>query len=201
VTKYLWQVLRHKWFVFLECCKLGVPWLGVTHDLSKFRPSEFFPYARYFRGGKSPNDEPHGIDFDYAWLNHQKRNKHHWQYWILMNDNPKPANWTIQEHSMGNSPILAYQGDPLLLCEFELRRDDAIHTLANRVLRDVCTRLNKVQPLPMPDRYRREMLADWRGAGRAYGNPDTRQWYEENKCKIILHDNTRAWLEYELSQL
>ena len=99
---------------------------------------------------------------------------------------------------MGNPPILAYQGDSLLLCEFEPGRDDAIHTMANAVLRDVCGQLNKLQPLPMPDRYRREMLADWRGAGRAYGNPDTRKWYEKHKHKIIIHAETRAWIESQL---
>jgi hypothetical protein len=57
----------------------------------------------------------------------------------------------------------------------------------------------------MPDRYRREMLADWRGAGRAYGrqpeknnDPDAAAWYLENRAKIILHPDTRAWLEDEL---
>ena len=154
MIKYLWQMLRHKWFVFLEACKLGIPWLGLIHDLSKFRPSEFFPYARYSGSGKSPKDGPHGIDFDYAWLNHQRRNKHHWQYWVSLND----------------PPILAYQEKPLLL-------------------------------LPMPTRYRREMLADWRGAIRTHGNPDMHQWYEKNKNKIILHDDTRAWLERELGLL
>ena len=48
--KYLKAVLKHKWFVFIECRKLGIPWLGVIHDLSKFLPSEFIPYARYFYG-------------------------------------------------------------------------------------------------------------------------------------------------------
>lgn len=55
-----------------------------------------------------------------------------------------------------------------------------------------------VDPLPMPDRYRREMLADWRGAGRAQGNPDTRGWYEANKGKMILHPETRLWIEAHL---
>ena len=48
--KYLSYVLRHRWFVFIECCKLGIPWRGLVHDLSKFIPSEFIPYARYFYG-------------------------------------------------------------------------------------------------------------------------------------------------------
>lgn len=52
--------------------------------------------------------------------------------------------------------------------------------------------------LPMPDKYRREMLADWRGAGRALGKPDTKAWYEANRDKMKLHPETRAWIEQQL---
>ena len=83
--KAFWQYFKyiciHKWYVFVECIKLGIWWRGITHDLSKFLPSEFFPYMNYFYGNKKNKEA-----FDYAWLLHQKRNKHHWQYWILIND-------------------------------------------------------------------------------------------------------------------
>lgn len=49
--------------------------------------------------------------------------------------------------------------------------------------------------LPMPDVCRREMWADWRGAGRALGKPDTATWYEANKEKMKLHPGTRKWVE------
>ncbi len=52
--------------------------------------------------------------------------------------------------------------------------------------------------LYMPDRYRREMLADWRGAGLALGKPDTAGWYEANRDKMQLHPETRAWIEQQL---
>jgi len=103
--KYLKYVLRHKWFVMIACFKQGLYWQGIIHDLSKFRPSEFFPYANFFYGrpnsyweacskygcyeaapfGSLPEDI---IDtkFDFAWLLHQKRNPHHWQWWILLED-------------------------------------------------------------------------------------------------------------------
>jgi len=68
--KYLKSQLRHKWFVFLECCKLRIPWLGIVHDLSKFTISEWRGYARYFYGKKTPSVE---FDFDVAWLHHQHR--------------------------------------------------------------------------------------------------------------------------------
>jgi hypothetical protein len=101
--KYLWYVVRHKWCVFLACLNYcdqgnGMVWLGIIHDWSKFRPSEFFPYAEHFYGaGKDisagrdetgyykPTDTGYPA-FDFAWLLHQKRNKHHWQWWILPED-------------------------------------------------------------------------------------------------------------------
>lgn len=55
-----------------------------------------------------------------------------------------------------------------------------------------------VLALPMPDVCQREMLADWRGAGRALGKPDTAAWYEANKLKMQLHPLTRTWVEHEL---
>jgi len=205
--RYLWQLLRHKWFVFVESCKLGIPLLGIIHDWSKFLPSEFIPYARYFYGNYKdareiwkflpayggPTKEDVDAAFDVAWNLHQKRNKHHWQWWILMNDD-STKRWDIQEVSIGNPPILSCDGKPVLWCEHD-GGDDAIHTNANKVLRGVCVLLNKCQPLAMPDKYIREMLADWRGAGRAYGNPDTMQWYIKNRHNQIMHEQTRAIIE------
>ena len=69
------------------------------HDLSKLRPSEFIPYANFFYGKKEDDISTKRDDtgyykptdtgdaaFDYAWLLHQKRNKHHWQWWVLPED-------------------------------------------------------------------------------------------------------------------
>lgn len=52
--------------------------------------------------------------------------------------------------------------------------------------------------LDMPDLDRKEMIADWRGAGRAQGKPNTVAWYHVNKDKMQLHPDTRAWVESEL---
>lgn len=94
--QYMCYVMRHKWFVFCECWKMGLSWRGIVHDASKFRPSEWFPYVQYFHGPKAenPRDETGYYKptdtgkeaFDFAWLLHQKRNRHHWQWWILPED-------------------------------------------------------------------------------------------------------------------
>lgn len=55
-----------------------------THDASKYTGEEYMPYAKYFYG-KSKSKEVKE-DFDYAWLHHIHANPHHWQYWILVND-------------------------------------------------------------------------------------------------------------------
>lgn len=93
--KYMSYVLRHKWFVFVECARRGLIWRGIIHDLSKFLPSEWKPYANFFYGGKptvrdstgyyKPTDTGDAA-FDMAWLYHQKRNDHHWQWWVLPED-------------------------------------------------------------------------------------------------------------------
>lgn len=92
---YLRYVIKHKWYVFLMCCKLGVPWLGLVHDWSKFAPIEWFPYVHHFYNPDGSEKQIRNktgyykpIDtgdpkFDLAWFHHQKCNKHHWQYWTI----------------------------------------------------------------------------------------------------------------------
>ena len=82
----------------LACFQYGEYWLGIVHDISKFLPDEFIPYANHFYGGKRGINEGRDNsgyykptdtgdkDFDFAWLLHQKRNKHHWQWWVLPED-------------------------------------------------------------------------------------------------------------------
>ena len=150
----------HKWFVFIECCKLGIPFRGIVHDLSKFRPSEFFPYAKFFfdkkgRRKKIVRDETGYYkptdtgdkNFDFAWFLHQKRNKHHWQYWTMPED------------------------------------------------------IEGLKILEMPDKYRKEMVADWNGAGKALtGKIETENWYNKNKHKLQLHPKTIEWVENKINE-
>jgi len=52
--------------------------------------------------------------------------------------------------------------------------------------------------IEMPDRYRREMVADWRGAARTQGHDDVTGWYGRNREMILLHTRTRIWVENEI---
>jgi hypothetical protein len=84
---YLRYVLRHKWFVMRGCWIMGASlWLGLIHDLSKFRPSEWMPYARCFYKPDGSKQYDESEEFNEAWNWHQKRNKHHWQAWIVIMD-------------------------------------------------------------------------------------------------------------------
>lgn len=51
-------------------------------------------------------------------------------------------------------------------------------------------------PMEIPEKFVREMVADWMGAGRAItGEWEVRSWYEKNRDRIILTDSTRAEVE------
>ena len=71
------------------------------HDDSKSRSDEYHAYDAYFYG----NNRSYQVvqDFNKAWLLHIHRNPHHWQYWILVHDDPiedtiieMPLNYVIE---------------------------------------------------------------------------------------------------------
>ncbi len=62
--------------------------------------------------------------------------------------------------------------------------------------------LDNGTPVPMPENYALEMIADWLGAGRTYtGKWDMSQWLAENTDRITLHPITRDFVCRELSNL
>lgn len=186
---YLKYVLRHKYFVFIECLKLGVPlWIAILHDWDKFMPDEFFPYVHTFYAPDGSKQYKESVEFAHAWMLHQHRNKHHWQYWLWVG---------VPSH---NTAIEMRKSDYLMWDRGELQRVVRRETVGGERLDlyppvdgDYCAGAD-----PMPDLYRREMLADWRGAGLALGFPDTLGWYSKNRDKMVLHPETREWIEKEL---
>ena len=76
--RHLLTTLRHKWYVLIVGRRLRVPlWRLLTHDISKWSLAEFSAYARQFHGDRSDQN-----GFARAWLHHQNRNQHHWEYWV-----------------------------------------------------------------------------------------------------------------------
>jgi hypothetical protein len=193
---YLWYVLRHKWFVFQEGRKLGLPlWQLIKHDWSKFSRAEWFPYAAtFYNEDGSKKDYEETVEFTIAWMHHQHNNPHHWQYWCQVDGvSLFMTKVLIWDRGVAQGMVAEWQdytetwrpGKRMI----EIKPVFSFHNVPN--WRITCD--------PMPDKYRREMLADWRGAGRAINGVDnTRQWYDQNRDKMKLHLETRAWIESQL---
>jgi hypothetical protein len=82
---YLRYLVRHKYYVGIECFKRGLIWLGIIHDLSKFSHHEFTQYADKFYGDKDPDGNSSlavELRFDLAFHHHVHNNPHHWEYWL-----------------------------------------------------------------------------------------------------------------------
>lgn len=80
--KHFGLITKHKWIVFKLCCKAGIPWRGLVHDLSKYSPTEFFESIKYYTGTHSPITEAkRNNGYSKAWLHHKGRNRHHAEYW------------------------------------------------------------------------------------------------------------------------
>ncbi len=138
-------LMRHKGYVFVECLKLGVPiWIAISHDWDKFLPHGWFAFARaYFAPDGTPQRKLSPA-LTQARMIHQRRNKHHWQFWVFIGD------------------------------------------------------CGEIECLPIPSVYRREMLADWRGAAESMGAPDLLGWYTSCQETMLFHPETRHWIEQQL---
>ncbi len=81
--KHLHIVNKHRFKVFVLCCRAGQFWRGLVHDLSKYSPEEFLEGVRYYSNGSGSPIRNAKIENGYskAWLHHIGRNKHHYEYW------------------------------------------------------------------------------------------------------------------------
>lgn len=86
-----WKTVRtHRKTVRKLCFKCGLYWQGLTHDLSKYSPVEFWNGVKFYTGTKSPHvGERDKYGYSKAWLNHKGRNKHHAEYWQDIRPNGK----------------------------------------------------------------------------------------------------------------
>lgn len=81
--KHYKTIHHHKMLVMQNCFCCGLYWQGLTHDLSKLSPVEFWAGAKYWQGICSPNNAQRQKEgYSAAWLHHKGRNKHHLEYWI-----------------------------------------------------------------------------------------------------------------------
>lgn len=71
-----------------ELLSEDIEWqIRFAHDASKSEQDEYNAYDAYFYGGNRSYKVVQ--DFNKAWLMHIHRNPHHWQHWVLINDDPK----------------------------------------------------------------------------------------------------------------
>ena len=88
VVKHLRTIRKHRKYVRQMCFKMGIPWRGLVHDLSKYSLKEL-GIAKYYVGTRSPHAECRDtIGYSPSWMHHYHKNKHHWQYWLDMEDWP-----------------------------------------------------------------------------------------------------------------
>lgn len=216
--EYLKYVLRHKWFVFWACLRLGVPfYIALIHDWTKFTPQEWGPYVRNFfnpdgsrrsvrdkTGAYNPVEQ--GEAFLMAWQHHESHNKHHWGYWLTFEMSNNERYW-IQSHGDGY-PLMIWDNVEKTHVVYDIPDDWSVFVggkdVSYKLLKNICNLMNrdsKIVALPIPEVYAREMVADWVGAGTAIsGTANPVKWYAANKEKMILHPKTREFIERLLNE-
>ena len=117
-----WQhfktITKHRMLVLQGCVQVGLYWQGLTHDLSKYSPTEFLNGARYYQGTRSPNSaEREEKGFSEAWIHHKGRNRHHYEYWTDMNRKtrnyesiPMPRKYLVDMVMDRRAACMTYQG-------------------------------------------------------------------------------------------
>ena len=117
-----WQhfatITKHKVLVMDGCFRVGLYWQGITHDLSKYSPTEFFRGVHYFQGTRSPNTaEREEKGYSEAWMHHKGRNKHHYEYWTDLNREtrryesvPMPRKYLVEMVMDRRAACIVYQG-------------------------------------------------------------------------------------------
>lgn len=168
--EYLKYVLEHKKNVFKTCIKRGLKLHAITHDLSKFSPSEFIPYANWFNGrhgvaiankltdvSDSVLNEHNMLKqkFEIAWQHHYEYNKHHWNHWCY---------------------------DWLLYYNTDIKLEDC----------------KLSEPEYMPGKYLIQMICDWEAMSIKFGG-SAQSYYLNNYYQIELHRESRWILEGKLN--
>lgn len=115
-----WRTItRHRRLVRRGCFRVGLYWQGLTHDLSKFAPIEFWTGARYFQGTRSPNTaEREDKGYSEAWMHHKGRNRHHYEYWTDLSPVtrnyeavPMPRRYLVEMVMDRRAACMVYQGE------------------------------------------------------------------------------------------
>ena len=111
--KHFKTITLHKYFVAKYCFKVGLYWQGLTHDLSKYSPTEFLSSVKYFQGNRSPIDKQKEVEGQSeCWFHHFGANRHHWEHYIDLDR----VNLTIRPYVMPDKYVLESICDRLAAC-------------------------------------------------------------------------------------
>lgn len=118
VWKHFMTITKHRLIVMAGCFQVGLIRQGLTHDLSKYAPVEFWNGARYYQGTRSPNSaEREDKGYSEAWMHHKGRNRHHYEYWTDMNLTthnyepvPMPRRYLVEMVMDRRAASMTYQG-------------------------------------------------------------------------------------------
>lgn len=117
-----WQhfktITHHRWLVLKGCFRVGLYGQGLTHDLSKYSPTEFRVGTQYYQGNRSPNGaERAEKGYSTAWMHHKGRNRHHYEYWTDLNlktgryeSVPMPRRYLVEMVMDRRAACMTYQG-------------------------------------------------------------------------------------------
>lgn len=133
--KHFKTITKHKLLVLDGCFKVGLYWQGLTHDMSKYSPTEFFNGVHYFQGYRSPiSAEREDKGYSEAWMHHKGRNKHHYEYWTDMNletrqyeSRPMPRKYLVEMVMDRRAASMNYQKEeytPAHPLEYQLTSKD-----------------------------------------------------------------------------
>lgn len=152
--QHLKTITKHRWLVRAGCFRVGLYWQGLTHDLSKYSPTEFWIGAKYYQGTRSPNAaEREDKGYSEAWMHHKGRNRHHYEYWTDMNRAtrtyepiPMPRKYLVEMVMDRRAACMTYQGkayrddSPLKYLE-KSREKDLMHPQTREQLYYILTML------------------------------------------------------------
>ena len=116
--RHFLTITHHRWLVREGCFRVGLYWQGLTHDLSKYAPTEFRSGVKYYQGTRSPNAAEREIKgYSEAWMHHKGRNRHHDEYWTDMNLQsrqyeavPMPRKYLVEMVMDRRAACIVYQG-------------------------------------------------------------------------------------------
>ncbi len=118
--KHLHTINRHRRIVRHYCFKAGLFWQGLTHDLSKYSPVEFWEGVNFYQGTRSPTVAARmEKGYSDAWMHHKGRNRHHYEYWTdydvvtgeLLAFKPMPKKYLAESCMDRIAACKVYSGD------------------------------------------------------------------------------------------